>query len=100
MPCRHDAKCCVAAFRCARFRAGAQATKVAQMAHDGFARTIDPSHTMYDGDTIFALATGELADADVTTIGALAADAVSEAIIRAIQQARSLPGYPAASDIR
>lgn len=78
----------------------AQATKVAQMAQDGFARTIYPSHTMYDGDTIFALATGDLADADVTTIGALAADAVSEAVVRAVQKARSLPGYPAASDLR
>ena len=44
----------------------AQATKIAQMAHDGLARTISPIHTMYDGDTMFALATGTLAaDADV-----------------------------------
>src|SRR5436190_7191368 len=47
----------------------AQATKIAQMAQDGFARVIYPAHTMYDGDTVFTLATGDLAGADVTTIG-------------------------------
>ena len=78
-----------------------QALKVAEMAHDGFARAIVPSHTPSDGDTLFALATCErTGDANVGSIGALAADAVTEAILRAVRAARSIPGYPAASDIR
>jgi L-aminopeptidase/D-esterase-like protein len=78
----------------------AQATKVAQMAHDGFARAIVPAHTPFDGDTIFALATGALAgDADVSLIGALAAEAVADAILRAAREAAGIPGYPAARDL-
>jgi L-aminopeptidase/D-esterase-like protein len=77
----------------------AQATKIAQMGQDGFARAIYPAHTMYDGDTVFALATGDLAGADVTTIGALAADIVGEAIVRAVTSATGIPGYPAARDL-
>jgi L-aminopeptidase/D-esterase-like protein len=79
----------------------AQALKVAEMGHDGFARSIVPSHTPSDGDTLFALATGErTADANVGQIGALAAEAVSEAILRAVRLAQGLPGYPAVRDIR
>ena len=78
----------------------AQASKVAQMAHDGYARAIAPVHTMGDGDTIFALATGRLdGEADVTTIGALAADVMAQAIVRAVREARGLPGLPAARDL-
>lgn len=78
----------------------AQATKVAQMAHDGIARAISPAHTMGDGDTIFALATGVRTDtADVTTIGALAADMMAEAVLRAVRQSRGLPNYPAVRDL-
>lgn len=78
----------------------AQATKVAQMAHDGLARAISPAHTPWDGDTIFALATGqEGVDADVLDIGALAAEAVSEAILRAVRAADGLPGLPSVSDL-
>jgi len=78
-----------------------QATKVAEMAHDGFARAIYPSHTMGDGDTIFALATGtQSAAADVSRIGALAAQVVADAVVRAARQATGIPGYPAARDIR
>jgi L-aminopeptidase/D-esterase-like protein len=76
-----------------------QATKVAQMAHDGYARAIAPIHTLADGDTIFTLATGDKAGAaDVSRIGALAADAMSEAILRAVRAATSIPGYPASRD--
>jgi L-aminopeptidase/D-esterase-like protein len=75
-----------------------QATKVAQMAQDGVARAIYPSHTMADGDTIFALATGEIDNDDVTRIGALASDAVVEAIVRGVQAATSIPGFPAARE--
>jgi L-aminopeptidase/D-esterase-like protein len=78
----------------------AQATKVAQMAHDGLARAISPVHTPIDGDTIFALATGTRVEpASVLTVGALAADAVAEAVVRAVRAAASIPGYPAARDL-
>lgn len=59
----------------------AQARKVAQMAHDGLARAIQPVHTMFDGDTVFALSTGTLA-ADVTTVGAVAAELLTRAVVR------------------
>lgn len=59
----------------------AEARKVAAMAHDGMARAIKPIHTMFDGDTIFALSTGAL-QSDVTTIGSVAADLVARAIAR------------------
>jgi L-aminopeptidase/D-esterase-like protein len=68
--------------------------KVAQMAHDGLARAISPSHTMFDGDTIFALATGEI-PANVSAIGAFAADAVSQAIRNGVRLATSLGGVRA-----
>jgi L-aminopeptidase/D-esterase-like protein len=78
-----------------------QATKIAEMAHDGFARAIYPSHTMGDGDTIFALATGTLsAPVDVSRVGALAAQVVADAVVRAARQATSIPGYPAARDLK
>jgi L-aminopeptidase/D-esterase-like protein len=78
-----------------------QATKVAEMAHDGFARAIYPSHTMGDGDIIFAIATNaQSASADVSRVGALAAQVVADAIVRAARQATGIPGYPAARDIR
>ena len=75
----------------------AQAQKVAQMAHDGIARAINPAHTMYDGDAIFALATGEVA-ADTSLVGAYAAEAVASAIRRAALGATSLAGIRAASE--
>lgn len=78
----------------------AQATKVAQMAHDGLARTIYPIHTPADGDTIFALSTAtDQRTADVGRIGALAAQATADAVLRAVRQATGLPGYPAARDL-
>jgi L-aminopeptidase/D-esterase-like protein len=78
-----------------------EATKVAQMAQDGLARTIYPAHTTRDGDTVFSLATGAWAgSADVTVIGALAADVMAEAILRAVRSASALPGYPSVSALR
>lgn len=71
----------------------AQATKVAQMAHDGLARTIRPAHTMLDGDTIFALSTGTKT-AEVSTIGAFAAEMMAQAILRAVKTAKSAGGLP------
>lgn len=77
-----------------------QATKVAQMAHDGFARAISPVHTPIDGDTIFAVATGTHTQAaDLLTVGALAAEVMAEAIVRAARAATGIPGYPAARDL-
>ncbi|MQA29317.1 MAG: peptidase S58 family protein [Luteitalea sp.] len=77
-----------------------QATKVAEMAQDGYARAIFPSHTMGDGDAIFALATGTRTEAvDVSRIGSLAARMIADAVLRAVTQATSIPGYPAARDI-
>jgi L-aminopeptidase/D-esterase-like protein len=75
-----------------------EANKIAQMAHDGLARTICPAHTMLDGDTIFSLATGQRR-ADVNTVGAFAAEAFAQAILRAVRTARSAGGLPAASDL-
>jgi L-aminopeptidase/D-esterase-like protein len=78
----------------------AQATKVAQMAHDGLARAISPVHTPVDGDTIFALATGSRTEpAHLLVVGALAADAAEEAVVRAVRAATGIPGYPAAREL-
>jgi len=78
----------------------AEASRVAQIADAGLARAIAPIHTIADGDTVFALATGRWrGDADVSTIGALAADAVAEAIVRAVRHATSAGGVPAARDL-
>jgi L-aminopeptidase/D-esterase-like protein len=71
-----------------------EATKVAQMAQDGLARAIRPAHTMLDGDTIFALSTGNR-KSDVTTIGTFAAEAFAQAILRAVKQAAPAGGLPA-----
>jgi len=69
-----------------------QMTKIAQMAHDGYARAINPVHTMGDGDTIFSMSTGTTdVTADVSAIGAIAATVMSRAIVRAAMQATSVP---------
>jgi L-aminopeptidase/D-esterase-like protein len=75
-----------------------QANKVAQMAHDGLARTVRPAHTMVDGDTIFALSTGNR-KVDVNIIGAFAAEAFAQAILRAIFAAKPIAGLPTASSL-
>lgn len=76
-----------------------EAKRVAEMAHDGYARAIVPSHTPVDGDTIFTLATGaKPGRADAGLVGVLAADVVAHAILRAVRAATSIPGYPAARD--
>jgi L-aminopeptidase/D-esterase-like protein len=66
----------------------AEAQRVALMAHDGLARAIRPVHTMFDGDTVFALSTGNL-QADVTTVGSVAADLVARAIARVCRRFES-----------
>ncbi len=69
--------------------------KVAQMAQDGLARTVRPAHTMLDGDTIFALSAGSR-KADVNIVGAFAAEAFAQAVLRAVQMAQPLAGLPSA----
>ncbi|HEY5616526.1 MAG TPA: P1 family peptidase [Vicinamibacterales bacterium] len=77
-----------------------EVNRVALMADDGIARAIVPSHTIGDGDTVFALATGRWSgEADTSIIGALAAEALSEAIVRAAAQAASLGGLPSAREM-
>jgi L-aminopeptidase/D-esterase-like protein len=75
-----------------------EANYVAAMAHDGIARTVRPAHTALDGDTIFALSTGSKR-MDASTIGAYAAEALAEAILRAVKKAQSAGGLPCAADL-
>lgn len=85
-----------------------QANKVASMAHNGFARAIDPVHTYRDGDTIFVMATGERKSdlysleqmEDINLIGTMAAEAMGKAIVNAVVKTESLGGYPAYKDIK
>ena len=78
-----------------------QARKIAEMAHDGFARAIVPAHTMNDGDIIFALGTGAFTgEANITTLGGVAAEVMADAILRAVREATGLPNYPAVRDLR
>jgi L-aminopeptidase/D-esterase-like protein len=78
----------------------AQANQLAQLADDGYARAIWPVHSIADGDTVFALATGTHAgDPDMLTLGALAADVMARAVVRAATQATGLPGLPAVRDL-
>ncbi len=74
-----------------------QANLVAQMAQDGLARAVRPAHTLFDGDTIFTLATGEYA-ADANVVGGLAAEVFAQAVLRAALMARSAGGLPGAAD--
>ena len=76
-----------------------QANKVAQMAHDGLGRTIRPAHTLFDGDTIFALATGQVRGSP-TLVGAYAAEVVAAAIVRATAAATDLGGLPAGPGVK
>ncbi len=77
-----------------------EVNRVALMADDGLARAIAPSHTIGDGDTVFALATGRWnGQVDASIVGALAADVLSEAIVRAATQAESLGGLPSARQL-
>ena len=77
----------------------AEANKVASMAHNGYGRTMRPAHTMFDGDTIFTMATNKVT-ADVTTVGMLAANVMEKAIIRGVKSAQGLFNIPSFSDIK
>jgi L-aminopeptidase/D-esterase-like protein len=73
-----------------------QANLLARLAHDGLARTVRPAHTIFDGDTFFALATGEV-DVDFNIAAAFAAEAVAQAVVRAVKAATPAGGLPAAA---
>ncbi|MEM9556489.1 MAG: P1 family peptidase [Acidobacteriota bacterium] len=78
----------------------ASATRLARMAQAGLARTIYPVYTPWDGDVVFALATARRAgEVDLVALGARAADAVAEAVLRAARTAESLPGLPSAREL-
>lgn len=76
----------------------AQAKKISSMAHNGFARTMRPAHTMFDGDTIFTMATNKI-DADLTTVGMIAANVMEKAVLRAIKEAKTLNGVLSFNDL-
>jgi len=76
-----------------------ETNKVAQMAQDGIARTMRPAHTMFDGDTIFALASGSV-EADANVVGAYAAEVVAESILRGVRASEGTGGLPAFGDLR
>ena len=81
----------------ARFHKGSLC-KIAGLGHDGYARSIRPVHTSLDGDSIYAVSVGDIT-ADREVVGLMAAEVISEAIIRAVEHAESAYGFPAAKDL-
>ena len=77
----------------------AQATKLASMAQNGYARTMRPAHSMYDGDTIFAMSNGSI-EADLSVVGLLAARVMERAVIAAVKNATSLCGLKCCADLK
>jgi L-aminopeptidase/D-esterase-like protein len=75
-----------------------QANKVASMAHNGYARTIRPSHTMFDGDTIFVLSAGKV-EADISVVGLLGARVIGQAVVNAVKKAAPLFGFKAYGEV-
>ncbi|MBC8591249.1 P1 family peptidase [Wansuia hejianensis] len=75
-----------------------EANKIAQMSHNGFARSINPIHTMLDGDTIFTMATNRV-KADINLIGSLGAEVMSQAITNAIYFSEGIEGLYSFKDI-
>ena len=90
-PVRHNTTLAVVATNARLTKV--EATKLARLASLGMARTIYPVNTMYDGDIVFALSMGT-AQADINTLGVMAADALAQAIVRAVKNAPSLGGVP------
>ncbi|MHB8770951.1 MAG: P1 family peptidase [Syntrophales bacterium] len=76
----------------------AQATKLASMAHDGYARTMRPAHSMVDGDTIFAMSTGPV-EADLSVVGLLASRVMERAVVAAVKNAEPLCGLTCWADL-
>lgn len=77
----------------------AQSTKLASMAQNGYARTMRPAHSMYDGDTIFAMSIGRI-EADLSVVGLLAARVMERAVIAAVKNAESLQGLKCYNDLK
>ena len=77
----------------------AQANKLASMAQNGYARTMRPAHSMFDGDTIFAMSTG-FVEADLTVVGFLAARAMERAVVAAVKNAEPLCGLKCYADLK
>jgi L-aminopeptidase/D-esterase-like protein len=75
-----------------------QATKLASMAQNGYARTMRPAHSMFDGDAIFAMSTG-IVEADLSVVGLLAARVMERAVIAAVTNAGSLCGIRSYKDL-
>ena len=77
-----------------------EANFLARVSHDGLALTVRPCHTIRDGDTMFAMATGESREsADLTALGAAAVEVTAQAVMRAVRRATSLGGIPAISEL-
>lgn len=76
-----------------------EATKIASMAHNGYARTMRPAHSMYDGDTIFVMSTGGI-EADLSVAGLLAARVIERAVIAAVENAEPLCGLKCCADLK
>jgi L-aminopeptidase/D-esterase-like protein len=74
-------------------------TRVAQMAQAGIARAVVPAHSLYDGDTIYALSTGSHTGVEVTVVGALAAQLMGQAIVHGILHAVGVDGLPSHRDL-
>ena len=75
------------------------ANKLASMSHNGYARTMRPAHSIFDGDTIFTMATGKI-EADINVIGFLAAEVMEKAVINAIKSAKSAYGFKSCEEIK
>ncbi len=72
---------------------------LARVSHDGLAMAIRPCHTIRDGDTMFAMATGRSPAADLTALGAAAAEVTAQAVLRAVRLATGLGGIPSVSEL-
>lgn len=77
----------------------AEINKIASMTHNGYGRTMRPAHSIYDGDTIFALSTGDV-EADLSVVGMLAADVMGKAVVRAIKSAETLHGIKSYKELQ
>lgn len=73
--------------------------KIASMAHNGYGRSMRPAHSSFDGDTIFALSTGDV-EADINVVGLLAARAMEQAVVNAIKAATPLHGFKTYSELK
>ena len=76
-----------------------EANKLASMSHNGYGRSMRPAHSIFDGDTIFTMATGKV-EADINVVGLLAARTMERAVINAIKSADSAYGFKAYKDLK